>query len=131
MTAPLPPGADPVLSRARPDVEWLVWQTVRPLGAVVSFAYSSTEGNPPGWLFTVSMQVDCRASSRQAASVLADAVRRAVCALPWSGWTGGVVNSVTVTEGPFWLPDPDGVPRYVVRFAVTAHPSRLAEGKRS
>lgn len=132
MTSPvLPPGADPALSRPRPDVEWLVWQTVRPLGSCVSFAFSAVEGDPPGWLFTSSIQVDCRASSRHAASVLADTVRRTVCALPWAGWPGGAVSSVTVTEGPLWMPDPDGAPRYVVRFAITAHPSRQSEGKRS
>jgi len=119
---PLPPGHDPVLDYPRPNVELLVWQTVSPLGGVVTWAYSSTEGDPPGWLSVLSIQVDCRASSRQLASDRADMARRAVCALPSASWAGGVINRVDVTEGPLWAPDPDGAPRYVVRFDITAHP---------
>lgn len=128
MTAvlPLPPAADPALAVPRPDVEFLVWQTVSPMGGVVSFAFASSDGQPPGWLFTVEVQVDCRASSRKEASDRADMARRAVCALPWAGWPDGVINAVVVTDGPLWMPDPDGAPRYVVRFAITGHPNRSA-----
>lgn len=120
MTTPLPP--DPALAYARPDVELLAWQTVSPLGGTQSWSYTATEGDPPGWLCTVHVQVDCRAKTRGAASANADAARQALCALPWQDWPGGVVARVEVTEGPFWLPDPDGAPRYVARYAITAHP---------
>lgn len=119
---PLPAGADPALNYPRPDFELLLYQTVQPLGGTVTWAYSATEGDPPGWLFTAHVQVDCRASSRADASARADQARRAICALPAGSWPGGVVNSVEVTEGPLWAPDPDGAPRYVARYAVTGHP---------
>jgi len=122
VTLPLPPGHDPALDYSRPDVELLVWQTVSPLGGVVSWAYSASEGDPPGWVSTTDIQVDTRASSRHEASLRADQARRAVCALPAANWAGGGVCRVDVTEGPLWLPDPDGAPRYVVRFAITAVP---------
>jgi hypothetical protein len=35
--------------------------------------------------------------------------------------------SVDVTDGPLWLPEPDGQPRYVARYAVSCHPSRPAK----
>ena len=118
----LPPGVDPVLAYARPDVEQLVYQTVKPLGGVITWAYTAGEASPDGWLFTLSIQVDVRAHRKSAALARADACRRAVCALPWAEWPGGVIARVDVTEGPFWLPDENGAPRYVSRFAVMAHP---------
>jgi hypothetical protein len=122
----LPPGADPALAIARPNVERLVWETVKPLGGAVTWAYSATEGDPPSWLFTCHVQVDIRASTRSGASARADEARRALCALPWADWPGGVIARVDVTDGPFWLPDESGAPRYVARYSLTAHPRPAA-----
>jgi hypothetical protein len=118
----LPAGADPTLSYARPDVEKLVHDTVKPLGGMISWAYTVTEGEFRGWQFTVNVQVDTRSHRKTAALARADVCRRAICALPWADWADGVIVSVDVTEGPFWLPDDNGAPRYVARYAIQAHP---------
>lgn len=134
----LPPGADPVLRYARPDVVELVYRAIKPLGGVVTWEYTAADGGasgygrtgggvpiPPGlagWLVTVSLQVDIRAHNKAAARRRADAARRAICALPWAEWSGGVIARADVLEGPFWLPDENNAPRYVARYAITAHP---------
>jgi len=128
MTLPLPPGHDPTLDYARPDMELLVWETISPLGGCASWAYSITDSPEPwngtSWLSTTYVQVDCRAGSRHDAHERAKAARQAICALPWaSSWPHGRVCNVVVEEGPFWLPDPDGAPRYVARYALSAHPA--------
>ena len=127
-TLDLPPGVDPVLHYPRPDVEALVWSTVRLFGGVVTWAYTTAERDLYGWLSTVNVQVDARAGRKGEAYRRADLIRRAVCALPWTDWDQGVVARVDTTEGPFWLPDVDGAPRYVARYAISVHP-RPAERK--
>jgi hypothetical protein len=126
----LPAGADPVLGYAAPDVEQLVFEAIRPLGGVITWSYTAGPGDPAGWLWTVSIQVDIRAHSRGAASARADAARRVVCALPWAAWPDGVISRVDVIEGPFWMPDQGGAPRYVARYAITAHPARVRQPTR-
>lgn len=117
----LPAGADPALYFERPNIQELVFRAVQPLGGIVTWVYTAGEGDPPGWIFRASVQVDCRAHNRLAADRRADAVRRAVCALPWVWWREGVVNRVDVIEGPFSEPD-GGRPRFIVRFRITFHP---------
>jgi hypothetical protein len=116
--------ADPALTYARPDVEQLVWATVRDLGGVVTWAYTSGDlmRTPAGWLTAVSVQVDVRARSKHVAFTRADAARQLVCGLAGTSFEGGVIATVENVEGPFWLPDPDGAPRYVARYTLTAHP---------
>jgi hypothetical protein len=113
---------DPVLDYARPDVERYVWSSVRDLGGVQTWCYTAAEGELPGWLAVVYVQVDVRAGRKGDAYRRADQVRRALCALPFAYWPDGVVTRVDTTEGPFWMPDDDGAPRYVARYAVTVHP---------
>ncbi len=125
----LPDGADPVLQYARPDVEQLVYETVRPLGGIVTWADSAGERDLPGWTVRTLVQVDVRAHRKSAASQRADVVRRAVCALPWASWPDGVIVRVDTIEGPFWLPDENGAPRYVARYAVWSHPRPASEGE--
>lgn len=125
----LPAGADPVLAYAAPDVEAFAYEAIKPLGGVITWAYTAGRGDPAGWLVTVSIQVDIRAHNRGSASARADAARRVICALPWAEWPGGVINRVDVLEGPFWLPD-QGAPRYVARYAITAHPARVRQQTR-
>lgn len=117
---------DPVLRFARPAVELAVRGAVRNRGGTVTWCYAATEGQPRGWLSVVDVQVDVRANSKRSAWRRADACRRAVCLLPWQSEPRGVIASVDVTGGPFWLPDTDGRPRYVARYAIGAHPSRPA-----
>jgi hypothetical protein len=117
---------DPVLAFARPSVELAVRHAVRPLGGTVTWCYAAADRQPRGWLAAVDVQVDTRANSKSTAWRRADACRRAVSLLPWAVTSHGVIASVDVTDGPFWLPDPDGRPRYVARFAIHAHPSRPA-----
>ncbi|MBO0836057.1 MAG: hypothetical protein J2P28_11130, partial [Actinobacteria bacterium] len=57
-TIPLPPGADPALEFAQPDIEWHVYQVIKPLGGTITWSYSAGTGDPPGWLFTAQIQVD-------------------------------------------------------------------------
>lgn len=123
----LPPDADPVLDYARPDVEQLVYQVVKPLGGVVSWAYTAAERDLRGWLTSVNVQVDIRSHNKTNALRRADLARRAVCALPWVDWPDGVVARVDVLEGPFWLPDENGGPRYVARYGLIVHPVPASE----
>jgi len=122
----LPPGADPALSYERPDIELHALRAVKPLGGVITWCYTAGEGDPPGWIFTANIQVDVRANNRVNAERRADAVRRAICALPARYWDEGVVNRVDVVDGPFWQPDENNAPRYVARFAIVFHPRAQA-----
>jgi hypothetical protein len=117
---------DPVLRFARPSVELAVRHAVRDLGGTVTWCYAAADRQPRGWLAAVDVQVDVRANSKSTAWRRADACRRAVSLLPWAAQPHGVIASVDVTDGPFWLPDPDGRPRYVARYAILTHPSRPA-----
>lgn len=117
---------DPVLRFARPSVELAVRHAVRNLGGTVTWCYAAADRQPRGWLAAVDVQVDVRANSKSTAWRRADACRRAVSVLPWAAQPHGVIASVDVTDGPLWLPDPDGRPRYVARYAILTHPSRPA-----
>jgi hypothetical protein len=121
---PLPPGADPALSRPRPDVEAIVYAAVEPLTGIVVWSYAAEELAPRGWLHQVEVQVDVRASTKERSWQRADMCRRVICALPWARPAGGVIVSVDVVDGPSWLPDPAGRPRYTARYALRCHPAR-------
>jgi hypothetical protein len=100
---------------------------VRPLGGTVTWAYAAADGGagPRGWRSVTDIQVDVRAASKRAAYTRADEVRRAVCSMPWTvPRSRGVVSNAVTTDGPHWVPDGVGHPRYVVRFALTVHPAR-------
>lgn len=118
--------ADPVLGTARPDIEQLVHDRVRPLGGVITWAYAVTDGPLRGWHATTSLQVDVRAHRRAAARDRADQARRLICGLPWAVLPGVVVLFVNVADGPFWLPDSNGGPRYVARYEIGARPAALS-----
>ena len=123
----LPEGVDPALEYDRPDIELRVLRAVKPLGGIITWVYTAGQGDPPAWVSTANIQVDVRANNRSNAAQRADAVRRAVCALPWADWPDGVINRVDVIDGPFWQPDPStNAPRYVVRFAIVYHPRAQA-----
>jgi hypothetical protein len=108
---------------AQPDIEAHVWAQIGGLAGVTSFAYAA-EQLYPGWVYAHHVQVDARARRKQAARDLAEQVRQIVVALPDAPWAEGTVATVDVTEGPFWLPDDDGLPRYVARYEIRVHPAR-------
>lgn len=126
---------DPALAYPMPDVEALVWATVKHLGddygaAVTSWAYASApRPGPTGWLVASSIQVDVRDQSKSAAFRRADIARRLVLGLAGRVWPDGVVSLVDVVGGPSWLPDYDtGRARYVTQFVVQVHPIAQQKG---
>ena len=123
-TITLPPGTDPALDYPRPALEAFVYRTLRvQVPGVSSWCYAAFQRpSPTGWLTEFSIQVDTRGTNKTAADARADNARRLICSLPWASWPGGVISSVDVIEAPFWLPDPDGAPRFVARYAVRVHP---------
>lgn len=108
---------------AQPDLEAHVWAQIGTLAGVTSFAYAA-EQMFPGWVYVHHVQVDARAKRKSAARDLAEHVRQLVVALPDVPWPDGTVATVDVTEGPFYLPDDDGLPRYCARYEIRVHPSR-------
>jgi hypothetical protein len=107
----------------QPDLEAWVWANISDLGGLHSFEYSATQ-NWPGWIYSHFIQVDARTKRKAATRDLAEQVRQIICALPDVPWTEGVVCYVEPVEGPFWLPDPDGSPRYATRYEIRVHPHR-------
>lgn len=109
----------------RPDVEAWLWLNIRHLPGLTSFAYAA-EQLDPAWIWAVSVQVDARAKTKHAAHQLAEDARLIVAALPFTPWEDGTVSAAKPVEGPFWLPDDDGAPRYCARYELRVHPRRDA-----
>ena len=114
--------AQPVI--AQPDLEAWVWANLSDLPGVTSFCYSAAQADMPGWIWEYSLQVDARASRKSSARQLAETARQRIIGLPAVTWAAGVVCYVEATEGPFWMPDLDGGPRYCTRWDFRVHPSR-------
>jgi hypothetical protein len=106
-----------------PDVEAWVWANISHLPGVTSFTYAAVTGWPH-WLVAYSVQVDARAKTKKAARDLAEQVRQIICALPGVAWPDGALSYAQPVDGPFWLADPDGGPRYCARYELRAHPLR-------
>jgi hypothetical protein len=109
----------------QPDIEAWIWEQIGGLKGVTSFAYSAVQ-QWPGWIVAHFIQVDARHRDKQASRDLAEQVRQLMCALPDVPWAAGCVCYVQPVEGPFWLPDDDGGPRYTARYEVRVHPPRRA-----
>jgi hypothetical protein len=107
----------------QPDLEAWVWANIGGLPGVTSFAYAATQ-LWPGWVYAHSIQADARSARKQAARDTAEQVRQILCGLPDVAWSEGTVCYVQPVEGPFWLPDDDGGPRYVARYEIRVHPLR-------
>jgi hypothetical protein len=116
MTAPAP-----VI--AQPDLEAHVWSLLGGLAGVNSFAYASAQ-LWPGWVYAWFIQVDARSARREAARATAEQARQIMASLPDQPWPGGDVCYCQPVEGPAWLPDEDGQPRYMARYEVRVHPRR-------
>jgi hypothetical protein len=109
----------------QPDLEAWVWANIRALGDVTSFAYAANQ-LWPGWVYVHYVQIDARHNRKQAARDLAERVRQVICGLPDVPWPDGTVCYVQPVEGPAWLPDDDGSPRYMARYEIRVHPRRGA-----
>jgi hypothetical protein len=111
---------------AVPDLEAHLWAQLGGLKGVTSFAYAAQPWDRAGWVYAQFVQVDARHKTKQAARDLAEQVRQLVMGLPEIPWAGGCVCYVQAVEGPAWLPDDDGAPRYTARYEVRVHPPRAA-----
>jgi len=112
---------------AQPDLEAWVWAAVKGIPGVTSFCYSALPMALVPWQVSYSMQVDCRARTKKAAWDRAEQVRRILWELPQVPWDEGWISYAQITEGPFWLADEDGQPRYVLRAEYRAHPNRTGD----
>jgi hypothetical protein len=108
----------------QPDLEAWVIASTRDLPGLTVFSYAATQLDPAGWLFAHFLQIDVRRDRKPAARDIAERARQRMVALPGLGWPDGVVCYCQPIEGPFYLPDDDGQPRYVARYEVRVHPVR-------
>jgi hypothetical protein len=114
----------PTVVVVQPDLEAWVWANLKDLKGVTSFCFSAIPDRM-AWQYSYEVQVDCRASRKKAAHDLAELARQRILALPAVAWSDGFITYVSVTNGPFWLPDdPDGTPRYSARYEIRCHPAR-------
>jgi len=106
-----------------PDMESHVYGMLAPLGGVTVHQYDGASIYP-GRADVCNLQVDVRASSKKRARDRAYTARDLVLDLETTDWVGQplVVLAVDTVQGPAWLPEPDGAPRYVFRVAVRVHP---------
>jgi hypothetical protein len=110
----------------QPDLEAHVWAQLRDLKGVTSFGYAAIQQDSLGWIMAHFVQVDARHKTKQAARDLAEQVRQILVALPGVPWSDGAVCYAQPVEGPAWLPDDDGSPRYTARYEIRVHPPRAA-----
>jgi hypothetical protein len=106
----------------QPDLEGFVYEQIAGMPGVTAFCFAATQQDAPGWVYAYSIQVDARAGRKKAARDLAEQCRQIIIGLPGVPWPDGVVCYVHATDGPFWLADPDGGPRYCARYEIRAHP---------
>jgi hypothetical protein len=117
MSWPVPP---------QPDVEAFVWAQIGHLDGVTSFSVAAVPMPLVPWQVAHTLQVDARAGGKRLAWERAEAVRRILWNLGQLPWAEGVVSYVQIVEGPVWLPDDDGQPRYMLRVDIRVHPARQA-----
>lgn len=110
--------------REMPDVELMAYSLLKDLGGIMVAAVGTTS-TWPYLSEVVTVQVDVRASSKKRARDRAYEARALLLELPV---TQPLVGAVAVESGPFWLPEPEGAPRYVLRAAITVRGARLSEG---
>ena len=108
----------------QPDIEAHVWAQLKHLPGITSFTYAATQLDRAGWIMAHFVQVDARLKRRGPARASAEAARQIMTGLGDVPWADGCVCYVQPVEGPFWLPDEDGWPRYTARYEVRVHPPR-------
>lgn len=99
-----------------PDVEAVVWATLKDLGGIHTFAYDA-QASWPYVTEAVAVQVDVRGSTKKVARDRAYQARALLLALPFD--PESLIRACTIVSGPSWLPEQDGAPRYVLRVSVT------------
>lgn len=119
----IPTWADPALGWPEPDIEWHVYNVLRPLGNLQVWSLSGTNGDPPSWQYITRLQVDVRGQTRKSAWRRADMASRMLRGLQMVPWDEGVVNWCSLTTRPMWMPDQVNGPRYVLRCQVWYHPN--------
>jgi hypothetical protein len=112
---------------AQPDLEAWVWAQISGLGGMTSFSYAAVLPWP-GWIMAHFIQVDARAKRKGTARDLAERARQIIYGLADLDWPDGTVCYVQAVEGPAWLPDDDGAPRYMARYEIRVHPRRAPRG---
>jgi hypothetical protein len=110
----------------QPDLEAWVWENIRDLKGVTSFGYAAAQLDHTGWIMQHFIQVDARHVDKQASRDLAEQVRQVITGLADLPWPQGVICYIQPVEGPAWLPDDDGAPRYMARYEIRVHPPRRA-----
>lgn len=108
----------------QPDVEAWVIANTRDLPGVTVFSYAATQLDRLGWVMAVFVQLDARRKSKPAARDVAERARQRMCSLGDVPWPDGTICYSQPVEGPFYLPDDDGQPRYTARYEIRAHPVR-------
>lgn len=115
------------MAREMPDVEQIAYTLLKDLGGITVHSVSANSSWP--YLSeVVGVQVDVRASTKKRARDRAYLARDMLIELPA---TPSPFVAVAVESGPYWLPEPEGAPRYVLRVAVTVRGARLSEGVES
>jgi hypothetical protein len=106
-----------------PDMEAFAWAALKDLGGITVFQVDGGK-EWPGRIDLCQLQVDVRASSKKRARDRAYAARDRILDWEAANWIGKplVVQAVDVVQGPAWLPEPDGAPRYVFRVDLRVHP---------
>jgi hypothetical protein len=115
----------------QPDAEAWVIASLEHLSGVTAFAYAAAQLDRAGWLMAHFVQVDARAGRKKAARDLAEQARQVVVSLAGLPWPEGCVSYVQPVEGPAWLADDDGSPRYLARYEIRVHPHRSAAPARA
>lgn len=108
-----------------PDVESVVYATLKDLGGINVFAYDAG-ADWPYVSETVSVQVDVHASSKKRTHDRAYQARQLLLQLPFVD-PASRVGRVEILSGPQWLPEPDGAPRYVLRVGVSVRAFRNSD----
>lgn len=108
----------------QPDIEAHLWEQIKTLPGVTSFCFAAVPMALVPWQVAYSVQVDIRGDTKQATRETAEQARQIMWGIAAVPWAEGVISYVQITEGPFWNPDDDGSPRYLMRAEIRAHPHR-------
>ena len=111
----------------QPNAESFVYGQLKaaiPTG-VTSFVYALVTDDPPYWQLRYGFEVQAWGATRGEAWSRAERARQVMCSIPDAHWPDGVVTFVQPTDGPSWLPDAAGRPRYWAHYEVRVHPRQF------
>ena len=107
---------------ATPDVEAFAYGLLKDLGGITVWAVDAQTAWPH-LSEDVTVQVDVRASTKKRARDRAYVAKQRLLQSPFDSAPSGVVRC-EIQSGPFWLPDDDGAPRYVITSVITVRAIR-------